>query len=283
MGLVLALWLGQGVAALPAAGNAGNDDPTEKAALIEQVMSLSGMDEMIVRLPDMARTGFQQQPPPPVDRAQYEQFQEIFLTALDPGQVRRSVVNFLDRHFDGPRFADFAAMLNTPVAKQMTALELQAGTPEAGREMMAFANTTLGQLSAERAELIRRLERAQGAAEAMVAMQVMMARTMMEGMNRIVPQNRRLKPGQIETFFARMRQDSLAPARQYAELNMAYAYRSVSDSTLADYAALYESETGRWATALLVDAWLDAYRGIARRLAQAMAESFGPHDDGRYY
>lgn len=259
---------------------AGAMDPAISPARLEvinQIMADAGMDEMVTQLPDMVAMGFgqqHQQSSMPIEKEEFDQFRATVLRTFDPARTRPALVRFLDEHYDERRYADMAALLNTPLAKKMTALELASQTPQAQQEMMAFANTTLAQLSPPRLALIERLDRAQQASEAMVETQMMIAGAIMKNMNRIVPEDKKLPAEQLTQMLAQLREQSLPSARQFLRLNMAYAYRSVPDAELADYTQLMESDTGRSLTGLLRDAWLDLFEDLSREVAEHIGQQF---------
>lgn len=94
-----------------------------KAEVIEQIMTKSGMTQMIEQLPDMAAMGFDQQLPPPINRKQYKQFRNTYLQAFNPSMIRETITTHLSDHYEAKRFSELLVMLKTPLAKKMTELE----------------------------------------------------------------------------------------------------------------------------------------------------------------
>ncbi len=245
-----------------------------KETLINQVMAESGMDDGIAQLPGMVAMGFDQQPAPPVGRAEYEAFRKNLIEVFDPDKVRKVVVAHLDANYDADRFAKLLAVINTPLAKKMTALEVAANSPQAQHEMMQMGNIIMGQASPERLELIRRLDEVMKASEIGVDMQMMMTKVSMTNMNKIVPVAQRMSDEQLEQMLEQMRMQSLYPARQYTQMSLAYAYRSASDDELEAYIRLHDTETGRWSTRLMRDAWMSVSEHVAADLAEKMNKSY---------
>jgi hypothetical protein len=243
-------------------------------AIIEQIMSVSGMNEMIEQLPASVAMGFDQQPPPPVNRGEYEKFRTAYLQTFEPARVRAAIVSHLDRHYEPERYAELLALLKTPLAQQMKLLEVEAGRPEAQQEMMQMANIIMGQASPARLALAQQLDEAQKAAQSMIDVQLMMARAMMEGMNRLAPPEQKITAEQQAQMLEQMRAQSLYPARQFVHLGMVYTYRTVSDEVLGDYLKLHQSEAGQWGTELLRNAWMALSEDVSLRLAELMQASY---------
>ena len=245
-----------------------------RSAVIAQIMAASGMDEILEQLPAIAAMGFDQQPPPPVEREAFDKFRTAMLQPLDPAKTKPALVRFIEKRYDTQRYAEVVALLNTPLSKKMTALELQASTPEAQQEMMQFANSMLSQPSPQRLALVKRLDKAQQATESMVEMQMMISSAMMKNMNRIVPEDKKMADGEIAQMLTQMREQSLPQARQFSQITMVYTYRSVSDSELEEYTQLVESDTGLYLTSLLRDAFLNLFDNISTEIASHIGQAF---------
>lgn len=252
----------------------GGAEKQARSVVITQIMAASGMDELIAQLPAMVAAGFDQQPPPPVEREAFDKFRATFLQAFDPARTRPVLVRFFEKRYDAQRYTEVAALLDSPLSKKMTALELQASTPEAMQEMMQFANSMLTQPLPQRLALADRLDKAQQATEGMVEVQMMMASAVMKNMNRIVPEDKKIPSEQLTQMLEQMRAQSLPPARQFTQLHMIYAYRSVPDDELDEYARLVESKPGLYLTGLLRDAVLNLYDGISIELADHVGQTF---------
>ncbi len=245
-----------------------------KAAIINQIMVESGMDEGIAQLPDLVAMGFDQQPVPPIGRMEYDAFRKNLIQAFDAEKVRGIVVSYLGDHYDHERFAKLLAMLRTPLAKKMTALEMTASTPQAQHEMMQMGSIIMGQATPERLELARRLDGVMNATEMSVDMQMMLARVSVTNINKIVPVAQRMSDMQLENMLAEMRMQSLYPARQFIQLNTVYTYNSVADDELKAYIQLHDTEIGRWSTRLMWDAWMSVSERVAADLGEKMNKTY---------
>ena len=248
--------------------------PQERLALIQAIMAESGMDATIEQLPAMAAMGFDQQPPPPVNREAYEKFRQVFLGAFDRDEIRGTIVAALEAEYDPQRFAELLRLLRSPLVRKMIALEVAANTPQAQQEMMRSGNILMGQLTPHRQELLRRLDEVTGATDDAVDLQVMMTGTLVRNMNRIVPPAQRKTDAEVEGFLQEMRRQMRYPARQYTYLSMAYAYRSVKDADLEAYLGLFQTGVGHWSVSVMRDAWRTVAQRITVKLATAMERTF---------
>jgi hypothetical protein len=251
-----------------------NAEKHSRSEVIAQIVAASGMDELLEQLPGIVSMGFDQQPPPPVEQEAFYRLKATMLQSFDPANTKPALVRFIEKRYDAQRYAEVAAMLDSPLSKKMTALGLQASTPEAMQEMMQFANSMLSQPSPQRLALVERLDKAQQSTESMVDIQMMMPSAMMKNMNRIVPADKKIADDEIVQMLAQMREQSLPQARQFIQLNTVYMYRSVSDDELEEYTRLVESDTGQYLTTLLRDASLNLFDNISMVIADHVGQNF---------
>ncbi|HEB63705.1 MAG TPA: hypothetical protein ENJ07_04420 [Gammaproteobacteria bacterium] len=242
--------------------------------IIDQIMFESGMDESIEQIGGMAAMGSKQPPPPMVKIEDYEKFTANIAQVLDPVAIRKIIVDYLNENYEEKPFSEFLAFLKTPLAQEMTALELAAQMPEAQQEMMRTRDTMMREVSPRRLAVVRQIDDATGATETMVDMQMMMGEIVQRNMNKIMPREHRMPEAQLEQMLEQGRMQSMFPARQYIEVNMVYAYRSVDDETLNDYLEVYQSEMGQWATKLFKNAWMTVSENIGNDMAELMESTF---------
>lgn len=279
--LVLAtMFSGSGFAAVSSApsptesGSIAETTNNKKTNIINKIMADSGMDALVYQLPAVVAMEFDRQPPPPVNRERFDKFRENVLQAYAPDKVRQSFVNYLSDHYDPERFSKLVELLESPLAKKMTALEVEAQTAEGQQAMMQMANIIMGQVSPQRMAMVQRLDEVQQATEMLVDIQVMTAKAMMSSMNEIVPQDQRMSAKELSQRLEQLRVQAIFPARQYMHLNMVYAYRSTNDDELSQYIQLHESEVGRWSANLLRNASMSVYDNISAELAETMKMAF---------
>jgi len=245
-----------------------------KISLINQVIDDSGMSEMIEQIPAMVAVNFDQQSLPLMNRDKLDKFRENYIEAFDPVKIRKAIVDNFSAQYESKRFSELLALVNSPLAKKMTRLEIEASTTQAQQEMMQRGNIIMGQASPSRLELMRKLDEAMRATEMSLDIQIMMIETMMTNMNKIVPSAQHRTEDQLRQMLDQMRVQSLFPVRQHTQLNFIYAYRSVNDTELKEYMKLYQSEVGRWSAELIRKAWLNVSENVATDLAWRIEKEF---------
>ncbi len=235
---------------------------------IDRFFERSGLARIVELLPDQVAMGFDQQPPPPVGREEYLAFRKALIDAFDPQRVTATLKRHIDQNYDAGKMARVLAMLEDPLGRKMTELELEAQTPQAQMEMMQMGNIIMGQATPKRMALVQRLDEVTGASQFSLDMQMTMAEVTMRNLNRIVPAAQRIPPEQMEQMLQQMRMQSVYPVRQGTRLNMIYAYRSVTDEELERYIELNETDYARWMTEVMNGAW----KAVTRQAAEDLSE-----------
>ncbi len=254
------------------AGNIAQSQSQQE--IIDEIMFESGMDEGIEQIAAMVAMGSKQPPPPMVKIEDYEKFTANMVQVLDPVKIRKIIVGHFNENYEAKEFSEFLAFLKTPLAQEMTALELASQMPEAQQEMMRTRDTMMREVSPERLALVRQIDEATKATETMVDMQMMMGGIVQRNMNKIMPREHRMPEGQLEKMLEEGRMRSMFPARQYMEVSMVYAYRSIDNDELKKYLDVYQSEMGQWATALFKNAWMKVSKKIGKDMAALMEKTF---------
>lgn len=242
-------------------------------AVIEQVMKLSGSNEQLEQLPTIMEAGFEQQRPAGVSDAEHERLKSIVRDTFSTSRMQLATANALRKEYDAKRFDALLKLLNTPIARKMSDLELAAATPQIQQELMQYAaSLNAAPPAPQRLELIVKLMGAMSSVEAMVNIQAQSVEAMARAMDPILPPEQRLKPGQLEQMIKEMRTQATPGAQQFLTLHNLYTYRSASDAELQEYLALCQSDTGRWFTPLMIRAMTAAFGDASAMLAQRMAE-----------
>ncbi len=242
--------------------------------IIDEIMFESGADESIEQIAAMVVMGSKQPPPPMVKIEDYEKFTANMVQVFDPVKIRKIIVDHFNENYDAKEFSAFLALLKTPLLQEMTALELASQMPEAQQEMMRTRDTIIREASPERLALVRQIDEATDATKTMVDMQMMMSGTVQRNMNRIMPREYRMPEAQLEKMLEEGKMRSMSSARQYMEVNMLYAYRSIDNDELKKYLDVYQSETGQWAIGLFKDAWMKVSENIGKDMAELMEKTF---------
>ncbi len=245
-----------------------------KAEIIEQIIVESGLDDIIEQLPDLVAMHLDQQPIPSINKEQNAKFRENLVLANDPEKVKKVVTNHFNSHYDAQRFPEFLALLKTPLAQKMTALEIEMQSAQAQQAMMQQGNIIMGQLSSDRLALVRKLDEVTESTAIAVDMQMMMATIIMSNQNRLVPAAQQMSKTQLAQTLEQIQLQSVFPAQQFINLSMAYTYASISDDELNEYIDLYQTEIGQWSIKLARNAMAKMSEVIATDFSQRMENDF---------
>jgi len=246
----------------------------DKQEVINQILSKSGTDEVLKQLPVSVAMGFDQQPKPPMKSREYKQFRQNLIDAYDPIKIRKTISDYLLSQYETEKFYALLILLDRPLVKKMTALEVASQTPQAIQDMMQTGNIIMGQASPKRLEIIHALDQAMNATEMAIDMQMMISTATMVNMNKIVPVDQQMTKNQLTNMIDQMRVQSKFPTQQFVHLSMVYAYQTVSEAELEEYIRYMKSDIGLWSTQIFTSAWLEVSENTADRLSELMDKTF---------
>ncbi len=253
-------------------------DHRTKDALVDRVMTLSGIDRQFDRIPELIEAQIHRQPPP-IGVAETARLVRVLTSAFSPDKTRRTMRDYLIDHFDERRFAQLATMLESPLARRMTALEDAASTQASLQRLMQEANRFMADLSPERLILLGELDRSMGMSETMVEFQVRAFEAIVQALSPLLPEGQRMPEDRMEAIADQMREQGLYPTRQQNLVQLAWTYREASDREIEDYLALYRSDIGQRSTRLMKAATMAVFdramTEIARALSQELERSRG--------
>lgn len=252
------------------------DTPADRNAVIGELMEVSGLNHQIEQIPPMLDAGMRQGRNG-IDADSFTKVSDA-LSEFNTSKVfREEIKNSLDKNYDAERFAAFLAMARSPLAQKMIRLENEASTPEALANVREYAATLQKNPPASRRmELIERLDKATGATTVNLNIQLWTFQAMASIMDPVLPPERRMKPEQLEDIMWQIQLQSRPMIQQFAQINMLYAYRSVSDHELTEYLKLYETEIGKWYVDLAGKAIVSAFSNIAEKTAQRLKKALPP-------
>ncbi len=247
------------VAPAAAAPAAFNPDKT-----IEELLRVTGMDHMLAQLPEQMLAGVRQAGQQaksgklsPEDQAELERLTREAFTAQG---FRQRVTAALRKGFEAKRFEEFLADSSTPLAKRMTELEKLQPKPE---ELAAFmAGLKAKPLAPMRVKLIERIDMASRASE--LAAESMFASV--RGMARGFAGADAKQVADVDKAIEQQRAAAEGNIRSAVRFSLAYAYRDVSDTDLAEYTRLHEKAGTQFVLGLMFDALVEEIRSGSERL-----------------
>lgn len=259
----------------PCASWAAIGDKEAVEPVIDRVMELSGFSRFIEQIPQLAAAKLEQQPIPGATEEDARRFKAIFTDAMAPGNLHRSVAQHLRDNYDAAKFDALLTMLDSTLARKMTTLEVEASTVGAQKELQVFADgLSVAPPSAERVALAARFVEAAGALDAMIAVQVGMAETMLRAAFVLDGTKQEVSDGELQEMLDRMRSEMERPLADYLMVNTFFVYRGVTDDEFKNYIAMYESDTGSWMTALFNDATVLAFKNAGAEIGRGIAAEF---------
>jgi len=153
----------------------------------------------------------------------------------------------------------------------MVELEMHASSPAAAAELQAFAaGLERAPPSEARLALVRRLDDATATTE--IGFETLVA--IAQEVARVIGAER-MSVAELESMM-RSRADVHAVIADITLVTLLFTYRAVSDGELAAYVATWESDVGRWFSAVWRRAYLQAIQAAARRFADQMPRTPSP-------
>jgi hypothetical protein len=220
-------------------------DPA-RDALIADLMDLSGMDVGLRQLSDLMRAELDRPPDPELDPSFYEVLRAVLLGAYQPEPLRRGVMESLAADYDPERFAAIRDLLESPLVRRMTALDVAAGTPEAQADMEANEAALLAGATRDRLALVGRLDNALGATGLTTELALMPVQAIATMHFPLLPEaERERRQAELDEAVDQLRPEVHAAVHQAVVVSYLYTYRGVDDADLAAYVARIESDVGQ--------------------------------------
>lgn len=260
----------------PAAAQA----PANPAALVDEVLESTGVRRAIGQVPAQVQLGFQagvRQRGAQISQAQLAGLTDIMVRAFTAEALYAHVRETFVAAADAQRLNAVLDFSRSPLARQMTDLELAAVSAEGAAQMRAFAERLkTSRPSPTRVDLVRRLDAATGVTDLAVDVALATVRSMAKVMDAMAPPDKRLKAGELDALVAKTRATMYDPTRVAVAVQLQFVYRSASDQELSDYVQLHESEAGRWFSRLLRKGFVEAMSTAATQAAEELSRTLLP-------
>jgi hypothetical protein len=250
--------------AKPAAAPAAAQAAPNREKMIEELLLVTGMDHMLNQLPEQMLAGVrqagQQDKSGKLSPGDLAELERLTREAFPAQGFRQRVTAALKKGFEAQRFQEFIADSSTPLAKRMTELEKLQPKPE---EFAAFmAGLKAKPLAPMRVKLVERIDMAGRASE--LATESMFATV--RGMARGFAGADAKQAADVDKAIEQQRAAAEGNIRNAVRFSLAYAYRDVSDTDLAEYARLHEKPSTQWVLGLMFDALIEEIRSGSERL-----------------
>jgi len=245
---------------------------------IKKVLELSGLNKQIELLPAQIKSGFdqeQQGAQRKLTPEEYDRLLKIMMDAYNASDLKQSMVDYFKEHYDHDQISAELKILNSPLSKKMTELEIQASTPEATQEIQKYVEQLKSKPPPpERGALARKLDQLSGSTDTSVEVLVAMFLANIRVYNAISPPEQRIDDDQLKQMADRMRKELRKPIEDFTTASILYMYRTVPDTELKEYITLYEGGTAEWFKPLVKGALINAVSIAAEKAASKAAQKF---------
>jgi hypothetical protein len=267
---------GPAAPATPApAASAQASAPANPDQLVDEVIAAAGiaeqLDGMSAQIVAGITQGFASQPQ--ASRALSEEVGRIAAESYTAEGLRRRVRDALKANYDEKRLRAMLATASTPLAKKMTKLEL---AQPSDAELAAYAQSLVrNPLPAQRQALLEQLIEATDAA----GMGTQIALASMRALALSAGGGDPKQAAEIDRTLESQRPALAANIRKGALVPMGYTYREATDAELTEYVQFYQSEHGKWFTAVVSGAIAEEIKSASGQFGDkivALARSSQP-------
>ncbi|MBI4342777.1 MAG: hypothetical protein HY599_05370 [Candidatus Omnitrophica bacterium] len=242
----------------------------DQAALIQEVIRLSGLQDQLDRIPEQMQ-GQLEAHKDELSPAASTRIHAVMSSAFQRERLRASVAETFSQHADAGRLQQAADWLRGPLGSRMTALELAASRPEAEAALRDFIEQLqAAPPSPARVVLAKRLSAATSATDAAIKLMTVMVQGMAEAFDAAHGSGTSASRQQVQAALAQLRSQREV-IEQGILIKLLFTYHDASEQELADCAAFWESDLGQWFSDLLVDAFIVALSGASQEMARELA------------
>lgn len=219
-------------------------------ALAKQIITLSGLDQMITNLPAQLQSQFQQRPSEEQSQASDEQVLQAMLASYNPEHAQQLLLDDVVNRSNNQEKQAIIRWLESPPGKRIILAEKASTTPDGLADMLRYLEGLATTPPAQpRLALIQRVEKAADLTELALKSTEIMLTSVFTTLNEAAPASERKSSQEL----AKLNQEALTelkPAlRQSLEQQMLaislYTYRNISDADLNHYITFLNTPSGR--------------------------------------
>lgn len=220
--------------------------PRSGPTKVDELFELSGARVQLAGL--LSRVATDLRPPPgQMSAADMATIDRILAQSLGHETVYGAVRDAFGPQVDRPSLEATAAWLRAPVARKIVALENASSDPSADQKVADYAATVKANPpSAQRLELLQRLDWVTGANDTSADLVAAIARGLASAVSAAGPPETRLRPGQLDERAAQVRARAYESLREVRMMSMLYTYQTLNDGELSEYVRFSGSDAGRW-------------------------------------
>jgi len=232
---------------------------------VEELLELSGMRAQLVGI--ASRLGGELRPAKgqlnPRDEAAVDR---ILGGALHHEKIYTLMRGELRRDVDRAKLEATVEWLRSPIARKIVALEVASSETGTDQKVAAYAaGLKASPPPGQRVELLQKLDWIAGTTETSTDITAAITRSVTKAVSSVSPPAQKLRPGQIESRVAEIRNRTGELLRQVQLVTMLYAYESLEDAELGEYVRFSASDAGRWYNGRMHKALVSAVVTVVER------------------
>lgn len=248
-----------------ASSHAENASKPDSGTEIEKLLELSWVKKYCEAIPAYLNAN----PPkrkPDMTAQQHALLLKILKESYTSEAFYEPIKEEFTKNFDERSVSTLLEWLNSPLAKKMIPLEVQATTPQGQQELKKYAARLQGSKPSQvRMDLVKRLDNARGTSEWMTEMIFTMTH---EVVALTAAAQRQKKEAELKQMRVKMYPlfHTMLQASTLASYLVVYA--PVRDSELKAYVEFWESDTGKWFSRNFSHGILNAMFGVTEAMGK---------------
>lgn len=244
--------------------------------LLDEIFQLSGIDSTLQQIPVLINATFDNMAGQGTDQKVIDDMKTIMARVMSPEILRGSAMDHMKTELSKAEISQIHKQLKSPFARRMSALEKEASQPDSMANIMAFAQTLESNPpSDQRINLIAELVKASNAVESSLTVRTEFVRGFLEATSQLSPPDQRMTDEQIDEKIGMMRDQMMESVAQEIILTYFYLYRSLSDTEVESYIAMYHAPEMAHFNEEMNIAMAAAFRTAGNSMMQELAAAYG--------
>ena len=235
-------------------------------AAMAEALRLSGIDQSLQQLGDPSLY-LAAMPQKQLTSQQAAEVRQLVMQSMQPQRFQQAVAASLKTGFPADAYPQLLDILRSPLARQMTAVELQESHVDA-KSLQAFvAGLKQKPPAAQHLAIVNRIDQATGSSQLVLDIVAAVLEGMASGSGQ-------LSAAQTRQMIDEVRGQRGDELRQAALIRMLYQYRGVPDEQLNQYAAMLSSPVVTRFNRVAQSGMLDATRQASAEMMGAIIRRF---------
>ena len=188
--------------------------------------------------------------------ADFEKFSNTMRSGFNGTKAEGYFIEYFTKYANEDSLKSIIRLYELPLMQEMTALEKEVGAPSKQQEMQSFmAGLSSNPPSAERRELMKRIDKATGASDMFVQLIKNMAFSMARGANQALPVEKQQDTTELNNMLKNAFPESVKEQMANQLMSMwLFSYKDVDNDKLNKYIQIWESAEGKYNSKLRVSA-----------------------------